>query len=364
MKRKLYDVELSGDGKPAHLVNELIRNKRRVSKLEHTEGAIWFQTDARGLRYIRSNRRRFKLKVHVLRLGDGTPVNRLFHSWVALLLCIVPFLASLFLWQVNVDAEHPEIAERIEQKLEKSAVVPMKLLHQLPDEGTIRSLIMTDEPDLSWVRFEKKGATLTVIPMISPKTSSKSEIAREPGDLVARTGGVITGFQLKSGERVARLNQTVKKGDLLATGVLEQGDKVAIVGAEGSVFADYWLEYKFSLPKTIQYRAAGEKRVIIEWNIPGLKQKAVNRPFWKFVEWNEEVDDTLKTITLEEGMEKDFLVPLLKHKLLSETSYEKDIKDENILQVTFDNDKVTGTILFLINENIAVKRPLSQGGDD
>lgn len=364
MKRKLFDVELKGEGKPAHLVNEMIRNKKRVSRLEHIDGAIWFRTDSIGLKYIRTNRRRFKLKVHVERLGDGTPINRLFHSWVALLLCIIPFLASLFLWQVNVDAEHPEIAERIEQTLQKSAVVPMKLLRQLPDETTIRSQIMTDEPDLSWVRFEKKGATLTVIPMISPKTSSKVEKTGKPGELAARTGGVITGFQLKSGERVARLNQTVKKGDLLATGVLEQGDKVAVVGAEGAVFADYWLEYKFSLPKTIQYRAAGEKSVSIEWHLPWLKQQSANRPFWKIVEWNEEVDNTVKTITLEEGMEKNFLVPLLKHKLLSETSFEKDIKDENILQVTFGSDKVTGTILFLINENIAVKRPLSQGGDD
>lgn len=364
MKRKLFDVELSGEGKPTHLVNEMIRSKKRVSKLEHTEDAIWFQTDTAGLRYVRTNRRRWKLKVHVVRLGDGTPVNRLFHSWVVLFLCLIPFIASLFLWQVNVDAEHPEIAERVEQKLKKSAVIPMKLLRLLPDEGTIRSIIMTDEPDLSWVRFEKKGATLTVIPMISPKTSNKVEKTGRPGELAARTGGVITGFQLKSGERVARLNQTVKKGDLLATGVLEQGDKVAIVGAEGSVFADYWLEYNFSLPKTIQYRVVGEKRMVIEWNLPWQKPKPKNRPFWKIAEWHEEVDDKPKTITLEEGMEKEVLIPLLKHKLLSETSYEKDIKDENILQVTFDSDKVTGTILFLINENIAVKRPLSQGGEN
>ncbi|REB09986.1 hypothetical protein DVB69_04050 [Sporosarcina sp. BI001-red] len=364
MKRKQYDIELSGGGKPTHLVNEMIQNKQRVSSLEHIDGAIWFRTDTSGLRYIRANRRRLKLKVHVVRIGDGTPVNRLFHSWSALLLCIIPFLAALFLWQVNVDSEHPEIAERIEQKLEQSAVVPMKLLRQLPDEGTIRSLIMTDEPDLSWVRFEKKGATLTVIPMMSPNTTSNVEKTGKPGELAARTGGVITGFQLKSGERVARLNQTVKKGDLLATGVLEQGDKVSVVGAEGAVFADYWLEYKFTLPKTIQYRAAGEKNVVLEWHLPWLKQTSPDRPFWKIVEWKEEVDDTVKTITLEEGTEKKILVPLLKHKLLSETSFEKDIKDENILQVTFDSDKVTGTILFLINENIAVKRPLSQGGDD
>ncbi|MDW0108983.1 sporulation protein YqfD [Sporosarcina aquimarina] len=364
MKHKQYDVELRGIGEPARLINEMVHSKKKVAKLEKVDGGIWFQTDAKGIEYIRANRRKFNLKVHIVRLSDGTPISRLFHSWSVLLLCIIPFAASLFLWQVNVDAEHPEIAERIEQKLKKSDVVPMQLLRKLPDEGTIRSLLMTDEPDLSWVRFEKRGAILTIIPMHSPKTTEKIEKANKPSELAARTGGVITGFQLKSGERVARINQTVKQGDLLATGVLEQGDKVSVVGAEGSVFADYWLEYKFVLPKTIEYRAAGEKRMSLEWNLPWLKQSSDSQPFWKIVTWKEEQYDQVKTITLEEGMEKGFLVPLLKHKLLSETSYEKDIKDENILQVTFDNDKVTGTILFLINENIAMKRPISQGGDD
>jgi similar to stage IV sporulation protein len=30
------------------------------------------------------------------------------------------------------------------------------------------------------------------------------------------------------------------------------------------------------------------------------------------------------------------------------------------LHVSFDNDKVKGTILFLINDNIAMKRPISK----
>ncbi|WP_432355211.1 sporulation protein YqfD [Sporosarcina sp. A2] len=364
MKRKLYDIELSGMGKPANLVNELIRDKKRVKNLEHIDGTIWFQTDGSGVRYIRTNRKRHQVKVRVVRLDDETPMNRLFHSWIALLLCAIPFVASLFLWQVNVDAEYPEVAERIEAKLEKASVVPMSLLRQLPDEGRIRSLIMTEEPELSWVRFEKKGTTLTIVPMMSPKTTNKIAKDGKPSELAARTGGVVTGFQLKSGERVARIHQTVKKGDLLATGILEQGDKVAIVGAEGAVFADYWLEYKFSLPKTIEYRSLGQTSMSLEWNLPWMKKTASSQPFWKVVKLNEIKDEPIRTLTLEKGMEKKFLVPLLKHKLLSETSFEKEIKDENILQVTFDNDKVTGTILFLINENIAVKRPLSQGGDD
>ena len=60
-------------------------------------------------------------------------------------------------------------------------------------------------------------------------------------------------------------------------------------------------------------------------------------------------------------MEETVIIPLLKNKLLSESCSKAIIKDEKILHVTFDNDKVNGTILFLVNDNIAVKRPISQG---
>ncbi len=36
------------------------------------------------------------------------------------------------------------------------------------------------------------------------------------------------------------------------------------------------------------------------------------------------------------------------------------VKDSKVLHVSFDNDKVNGTILFLINDNIAMKRQISK----
>ncbi|WP_040286645.1 sporulation protein YqfD [Sporosarcina koreensis] len=363
MKKRLFDVELSGSSCTS-FINEMVRSRRKVTRVEQQAGKVWLRTDSRGLRYIRANRRRHRLKVHIVRLEDGLPAERLFRSWSLLLFGLIPFAASLFLWQVTVDAEHPETAEKVQQALERSSVKPMQLLGGIPAEDALRTQIMAVDHDLSWVRFEKKGTTLHVIPMLSPKTARVQESDGKPSELAARTGGVVTGFRLSSGEPVAHRNQTVKKGDLLATGVLVQGDKTAVVGAEGAVFADYWLEYRFSLPRTVRYRSAGETETVIDWQAPWSDKRQNGRPWWKVVEWKEMTDYPVRAEELNEGMEESFLIPLLKHKLLSETSYEKEIKDENILQVTFDSDKVTGTVLFLINENIAEKRPISQGGDD
>ena len=68
------------------------------------------------------------------------------------------------------------------------------------------------------------------------------------------------------------------------------------------------------------------------------------------------MEETAGQFELIEGMEETVIIPLLKNKLLSESFSKAIIKDEKVLHVTFDNDKVSGTILFLINDNIAVKR--------
>ena len=61
---------------------------------------------------------------------------------------------------------------------------------------------------------------------------------------------------------------------MLATGILEQGDKTTVVGAEGAVYADYWVEYSFSLPKTIDFQLQGEENVDYSFQSPVETSKA------------------------------------------------------------------------------------------
>ena len=75
----------------------------------------------------------------------------------------------------------------------------------------------------------------------------------------------------------------------------------------------------------------------------------------------EETEEATAQLEIVEGMEDTVIIPLLELKLLAELGADAIIKEDKILHVTFDNDKVNGTILFLINDNIAVKRPISQG---
>ncbi|WP_336822611.1 sporulation protein YqfD [Sporosarcina sp. USHLN248] len=359
--RERFRITLKGKTDLSRFISFLSSEGVKLSYITEDGGMIRFQTDRKGMMFIRRHRRRYRLKMRIEHLDTESVEKRIFSSFRFLIACLIPLVASLFLWKIEIETDSPEVADRIETKFEKANIMPLQLLKRLPNEGEIRQLLMSDDPALSWVRFKRSGGTLTVIPMLSPKLNEKIEKDGPPSDLIARTGGVITGFQLKSGERVARVHQTVKKGDLLASGILEQGNKKALVGAEGSVYADYWAEYSFQMPKTIEYHTLGEETVELKWQSPIIQSKNGGISFQKFITFEHNREDRIQLLELTEGMEETVILPLIKYKILSETESDLKIKDENILQLAFENDTVIGTILFLMNDNIATKRPISQG---
>lgn len=362
MIHKKYEITVKGKDRSTRFLNHLAASGVKTMAVSEMDSGIRFHTDKKGVLYIRKSRRSFKVKVSIARAEERSLERRLFSSYRFLIACLVPLVASLFLWQITIETEAPEVVERIENKLGKASIKNYKMLSSIPDEGEIRRALMQDDPSLSWVRFVRSGSKLTIIPMHSPKLNDTVEKEGPLSDLVARTGGVVTRFQLSRGERIARLHETVKKGDLLATGTLEQGSKTIIVGAEGSVYADYWSEYSFEIPKSIDYHLLGEESVTINWRNPIVWKQGSDMPsFRSFIQTENHRSDRVGKLELTEGMEETVILPLIKYKIMSESQSDLIIKDENILHLTFENDTVVGTILFLMNENIAIKRPISQG---
>ena len=354
--RKRYAVKISGDGNLSGFLTKLVTIGTKITSLSVVDGVARFRTDRSGLRAIRRNRRHYRLKVAISIANLESGSIGLFTSSRFLIACLIPFVASLFLWTVDVESDMPEVVDRIEKKLEKSSIVLLRPLALIPDEGEIRRELMLDDPALSWVRIKRVGTSLTIIPMLSPPTTNIIEEKEPPSHLVARTGGIITRFELEKGERVGRVHQTVKKGDVLATGILEQGDKTTVVGADGAVYADYWIEYTFTLPKKINFQLQGEEIVNYSFNLPWNQQGKESWSLGSLIETERHMEETAGHFELTEGMEETVIIPLLKNKLMSESFSKAIIKDEKVLHVTFDNDKVRGTILFLINDNIAEKR--------
>lgn len=364
------EIRLSRSNGAHAFIQNLHSKGVKIKNLKHLENEIRFEMVRKDIKIIREVRKKYRVKVKIQYLQ----VSRIFqkNSWTAVglfLLIIIPIIASQFVWDVNVEAETPELRVAVEKVIkDKLSLDKPKMKGRVKSDFEIRQTIMEELRDLSWVHILKTGSSMTIVPQLAPITDNKDNTTDAKNHLIATKSGVITHFEISSGERRVLPNTTVYKGDTLVSGVITVGDRSVVVGASGEVYADYWLETEFSIPKQIQLVSASSKEWTFDFKINDEKEQGksfqkIDLPEWlsRFVE----IKKTQKYITVTEEISEEqiesFILPLLHEKILKSLPPKTIIKKENILHVSFDDDKVKGKVLFLVNENIAKNYPIDQG---
>lgn len=343
----------------------------KIKNVIHLDNEIRFEITRKDVMTVRTIRKKYRIKVKIQYLQ----VSRIFqkNSWTALgllLLICIPIVASQFVWKVEVQSEIPEVRVAVEKIVnEKLSLSKPTLRGKVESDFEIRQTIMEELRDLSWVHILKTGSSMTIVPQLAPITENRDNTNDGKNHLIAAKSGVITHFEISSGERRVLPNTTVYKGDTLVSGVISVGDKSVVVGASGEVYADYWLETEFSIPKEIQFISASSREWTIDFKMNNDKKEQgksfqkIDLPAWlsKFIEIKKTQKYTTVTEEITEERIESFILPLLHEKILKSLPPKTIIKKENILHVTFDDDKVKGKVLFLVNENIAKNYPIDQG---
>ncbi|EPD54389.1 sporulation protein YqfD [Paenisporosarcina sp. HGH0030] len=344
-------------------------NKVYIIKLSTNKSGTTFTIYEKDIPKVRKIRKQFRIPIHFSR-PDNTQVIHFHWSVLAGLLgfILVPYICSLFLWQISIEDVSDERQVKLEQELHKLNVIERKSLKSLVPDSEIRQVILANNHDLSWIHIKRTGAKMHLTSVPAPVIIRDQVDKTGPSDLVALRKGVITHYDLRSGERLVPINATVKKGDRLVTGLLKQGNKNLVVGAEGQVFADYWLEMSFQLPTKIVYDKFVSEEVKILQVSPAWKsfkkEQNVERLIELFksafrVERNIIVEKS--SVTVNEQWIKEAFMPMLRMRTASTLSPNGKIKDEKILHMTWSNDTVKGKVLYYMNDNIAGKSPIHQG---
>ncbi len=364
------EIAVSRKGAANAFIQHLHAKKIKIKNLTHLENEIKFEIARKDLSAVRASRKKYQLKVKIRYLQ----VSRIFkkNSWTAiglLMLICIPIICSQMVWKVSVEAETPEMRVAVEKVIEEKLGLKGPLFkHNVKSDFEIRQTIMEEIRDLSWVHILKNGSNMTIAPQLAPITDNKDNTGNKKSHLVAAKSGVITHFEISSGERRVSPNTTVYKGDTLVSGVITVGDKSVVVGADGEVYADYWLETEFTIPKKVKFISASNREWVFDFKINNEKEQGksfqkVDLPEWlsRFIEIKRTQKYIAVTQEISEEQIESFILPLLHEKILKSLPPKTIIKKENILHVTFDDDKVKGKVLFLVNENIAKNYPIDQG---
>lgn len=159
----------------------------------------------------------------------------------AVLFFLLLKLMSMFLWNIEVVGNTSVSTEDILFTLEKLGIHEGAVIKNInPNVGKQQLLIEMDS--LAWASLNIEGCRLTVnVTEISKKEENKDA----PLNLKATADGVIRKIDIISGNCVVKVGDTVKKGDLLVSGIKETENTTEFVRSKGVITALTEREFTF-----------------------------------------------------------------------------------------------------------------------
>ncbi|WP_158629918.1 sporulation protein YqfD [Cohnella sp. AR92] len=291
------------------------------------------------------------------------------------------YLMSTLIWDVKAEGTATITKEQILAAARAEGVRPFQWSFRLPDTSDLAGRIAQRLPNATWVGVEKQGTRLgiTVIESTRPEPSK----LQGPRDLIASADAVITRIVAENGRPKVKRNDRVRKGDVLISGIVGEGERTQTVISKGEVRGLVWYEYKIASPLEREVKAyTGEEITRKYWLIGNraLQVTGYKAPTYELSDTRAEYK-RLKlwrwTLPLGNGVEKEKEVVIqresmteaeaksaglaqARQELLAKCGEGAVIKAEKLLHEQTENGKVVINVLFEVEQSIALERPIIQ----
>ncbi|MBQ8551266.1 MAG: sporulation protein YqfD [Clostridia bacterium] len=218
-----------------------------------------------GIKYETLRDHGFRYLIRRYRRRIGIPIG-------AVLFAFILWFSEQFIWTVdvvgNANISAPEIIERLE-------ALGCGVGTYIPgvDFDELHNRFLLKYNDVSWISVNVRGtaATVEVREMELPDTVIDENT---PYNLVASEDGVIEYMEILRGKPVARVDELVRKGELLASGIEEGKHSLSLVHARGKVLAKVKRSVRIEVPlETTRREATGAEYTEKYLNIFGISLK-------------------------------------------------------------------------------------------
>ncbi|MBQ5810422.1 MAG: sporulation protein YqfD, partial [Clostridia bacterium] len=266
-------VIFSGDT-PERMLTVLSKSHLPFWNIKRRSGGIVVCMYARHFRKLRALRRTADVKVHILgRRGLPFVMNR-YRLRLGFALGLACFLAlnwaaGLFIWNINIEGNLNIPTAHILRYLKEQNVDEGSLASAV-DCDNIRVKLTRDIEGISWASLSVEGSVLTVaVHERSPIDTSSPK----PCNLVANADGIICDIRVLSGKTLVKKGDTISKGQLLVSGVVEYSTGQSnFVAAKGEISAYTTKDIVVRQPLSYtQTRRTGEQTRRSVFSFFGLK---------------------------------------------------------------------------------------------
>lgn len=222
------------------LLNKAAKNGIKIWNLSYSKGVITGNILIDNFFKLRNIRHgtRCKIKIHKrhgLRFFTNKYKNRIGFFIGLLMFCGVLYALSNFIWVINVEGNEKLTTKEIISSCKKIGIyegVPKTKINSKYDSQRLQ----LTQAGIAWCSFNIEGSVLTV--NLSEIAVSDKEERKTPSNIKASFDGKIKKINIASGNVVVKVGDTVSKGDLLVSGVIQNHSSTLFVYSDGVITAE------------------------------------------------------------------------------------------------------------------------------
>ena len=164
-----------------------------------------------------------------------------------------------FVWEIDIKGNDSVSDGEILSVLAEAGVSCGKFWPAFSADS-IRSIVLAEIPELSWITVNMHGAEAEVI-AVERKAVPELVFEGEASDIVAEAGGFVTAVNALVGQAAVKRGDAIEPGELLISGAVESSyAPPRFVRAYGSVEAQINCEFTAAIPKYTEEKSRQGKK--------------------------------------------------------------------------------------------------------
>lgn len=222
---------------PERILNLCAKNRITLWDSRYKKQKIFCKMTAKDFLKLPQIIKNSGIRVHIYKKIGFPFIARRYKKRIGILVGAILFFAFLefmsgFIWIIDVTGNQTVTDGEIISVCQDLGIYEGVRIKNIDSKNQSQELLLNME-SLAWASLNIEGCKLTVNVSEVRKTDGQSY----PTNLKASADGIITHIDVTSGNCVVSVGDTVKKGDLLVSGIIEASDGTRFVSSKGSVTA-------------------------------------------------------------------------------------------------------------------------------
>ena len=230
--KRIYTVDAQCD---EHLLALAVLHGAYLRIIEKEESTV-FEVDATSEEIIIDKLRAFGYEPRKKR-SLIKPYKKRYGLFVGAAIFIAIFIVfSQMIWSIDISGNERLTEEEVLTLLD-SCGVREGMWNRKIDNDKTRILVMNRSHDIAWMSVNVSGM-LARVQIAEATLNNDPVVSSQYSNIVASKDGVISDITVESGKPMVSVGDTVKAGELLISGIIEERDgDISLVNAKGSVIA-------------------------------------------------------------------------------------------------------------------------------